>query len=486
MAVQSEACRHYVQSQGWQVREDLIFVDDGHSGGSLDRPAMMRMRKMIQQGLIDCVVVFKLDRLSRSVIDTVTLVLQEWEDLTHLKSAREPVDTTTAMGKQFFYMLVSYAEWERNVIRERMFGGKLRRAKEGRSPGMPMPYGYKKGPTPGTFEVVEDEAQVVRLVYTMAEEGVSVRQITLHLNKNGFASRKGAAWGTSMVSKMLHNPAYTGKLVWGRRRVNPRYGKAEGERKFREAEPHVVVEDSVIPAIVDQAQYDRVQLIMAGNKKIAPRAVGSEYLLTGLLKCGKCGRFMQFNGHKQWRYYRCGGKTQQKTCDAPAIPAEVLENTIIKMLRDRYASVVISEAEGSSGVQLGGEIERVEFAFQAVVEALERLESQERVINRDYRQERLTAEERRILLSEVVEEKRDLQLQQSYLLDRKQELRVRASIVEQQGRSLKEAAVWDSLPMLERKQVLRLFLDYIHAVRECKDHLVIEVTWRDAPNTLAP
>lgn len=97
---------------------------------------------------MDCVVVFKLDRLSRNVIDTVTLVLQEWEDLTHLKSAREPVDTTSAMGKQVFYMLVS----------ERMFGGKMRRAKEGRSPGFLAPYGYHKGPTPGTLALIDEEA----------------------------------------------------------------------------------------------------------------------------------------------------------------------------------------------------------------------------------------------------------------------------------------------------------------------------------------
>jgi len=486
LAVQSEACRHYVQSQGWQVREDLIFIDEGFSGGSLERPAMNRLRKMIQQGLVDCVVVFKLDRLSRSVIDTVTLVLQEWEDLTYLKSAREPVDTTTAMGKQFFYMLVSYAEWERNVIRERMFGGKLRRAKEGRSPGFPMPYGYKKGPTPGTLEVIEEQAQVVRLVYNMAEEGTSVRQITLHLNKNGFASRKGAPWGTSMVSKMLHNPAYTGKLVWGRRRANPRHGKAPGETKLKMADPHVVIEQSVIPAIVDQAQFDRVQMIMAGNKKIAPRAVGSEYLLTGLIKCGKCGRFMQYNGYQGWNYYRCGGKTGQQICDAPSIPAEALEDQILHLLRERYGASVVSEVETSGLSRIEAELEQLQMASSSVGQALERLEGQEKVINRDYRLEQITAEERRQLLTEVLEEKQTLLRQQSDLAQRDEDLRTRGLMMAQQARILSDEDAWSKIPMGERKQVLRIFIDQIKALRESKDHIVADVVWSDEPACQSP
>lgn len=481
LAVQSEACRHYVQSQGWQVREDLIFIDDGHSGGSLDRPALTRLRKMVQQDLIDCVVVFKLDRLSRSVIDTVTLVLQEWEDLTHLKSAREPVDTTTAMGKQFFYMLVSYAEWERNVIRERMFGGKLRRAKEGRSPGFPMPYGYKKGPTPGTLEVVDEEAQVVNLVYQMAEEGTSVRQITLHLNKNGFKSRKGAPWGTSMVSKMLHNPAYIGKLVWGRRRANPRHGKAPGETKFKTGDPHVVVEESVIPAIVDQQQFDRVQMIMAGNKKIAPRAVGSHYLLTGLIKCGKCGRFMQFNGYKHWTYYRCGGKTQQKICDAPSIPADALESTIIDLLRKRYASTVAGEVQNSGKNRSEAEFGKLTMALRSVAEALGRLESQEKVINRDYRQERLTAEERRQLLAEVLADKQLLLRQQADLAQLEQDLVARTRLIEEQTKYLSDARAWETIPVVEQKRILRLFIDQVEAFRDSEDHILVDITWRDEP-----
>jgi site-specific DNA recombinase len=82
LEVQQEGCKHYLLSQGWVVNEDLIFVDDGWSGGNLERPAMTRMRTLVRAGKVDCVVVFKLDRLSRSVIDMVNLVLEEWDGQT--------------------------------------------------------------------------------------------------------------------------------------------------------------------------------------------------------------------------------------------------------------------------------------------------------------------------------------------------------------------------------------------------------------------
>ena len=103
LEVQQEGCKHYILSQGWQVREDLIFIDDGYSGGNLVRPGMAKLRQMVQDGLIDCVVVYKLDRLSRSVLDTVTLVMEEWEGKAYLKSAKEPVDNSTPLGRQFFF-----------------------------------------------------------------------------------------------------------------------------------------------------------------------------------------------------------------------------------------------------------------------------------------------------------------------------------------------------------------------------------------------
>jgi site-specific DNA recombinase len=203
LEVQLEGCKHYIISQGWQVNEELIFIDDGYSGGNLLRPGMKKLRKAIQDEKVDCVVVFKLDRLSRSVRDTVNLVLDEWDGTTYLKSAREPVDTTTPMGKQFFYMLVSYAEWERSVIRERTYSGKIKRAKDGQNPGIRAPYGYKIGAVKGSFEIVEPEAKIVWYIFEKYAAGTGIISIVTDLNKQGIKNRSGGAWAFSTIAGLL-------------------------------------------------------------------------------------------------------------------------------------------------------------------------------------------------------------------------------------------------------------------------------------------
>jgi len=97
--VQTDGCSHFVKSQGWIVNPNLVFIDDGYSGGNLDRPALAKMRKQILAGQIDCVVTFKIDRLSRNVVDTVNLVLREWENRCYFKSAREAIDTSDPADK---------------------------------------------------------------------------------------------------------------------------------------------------------------------------------------------------------------------------------------------------------------------------------------------------------------------------------------------------------------------------------------------------
>jgi site-specific DNA recombinase len=470
-----EACKHYVASQGWLVRDDLLFIDDGHSGGSLDRPALSKLRRLVQAGEIDCVVVFKIDRLSRSVIDTVTLVLQEWEDLTYLKSAREPVDTTSAMGKQFFYMLVSYAEWERNIIRERMFSGKMRRAKEGRSPGFPAAYGYEKASTPGRLLLIEDEAAVVRLVFDLAEKGRTVRWITRYLNERGYRSRKGAPWGTSTVSKMLHNPIYTGKLVWGRTRINPRWKKAVGEARVKPADPYVEIESENFPAIVTPEQYERVQRLMAGNQKIQPAAIGSDHLLTGLLKCDKCGRAMQYNAYQHWAYYRCSKKQAQGLCDAPSVPAPLLEAEVVSALRERYEQLVHQLANAESSAD---EPQALEANIAAVTAQVTRLEAQEKRINQDYREQRLTADERRQLVAEVQAERGELLRVLADLNAELADVRDSKRVLAERMAVLDDMDLFRTLSADQQKHILRFFVKEIRAGKTEGGATSVTVIWK--------
>jgi site-specific DNA recombinase len=146
--VQLEACRAYLAGQGWPFNPGHIFIDEGVSGATLQRPALTRLREAVARGQVDCVVVYKLDRLSRSVVDVVKLVLDEWDGRCCVKSAREPIDTQTQAGK-------------------------LRRAQEGRNPGMPAAYGFRLGPA-GLPEPCEPEARVVGLIFRLYLAGLAL------------------------------------------------------------------------------------------------------------------------------------------------------------------------------------------------------------------------------------------------------------------------------------------------------------------------
>jgi site-specific DNA recombinase len=340
LSVQREACRHFILSQGWVYDEALLYVDDGYSGATLDRPALTALRRLARQGEVDCVVVYKLDRLSRSVLDTVKLVMEEWQGQVALKSAREAIDTATPMGRQVFYLLVSYAEWERNVIRERTASGKWRRAREGRNPGFGAAFGYRNTGQ-GRVAVDPAEAPVVKRVFDAALAGRSARQIAAALNQERVASRTGCGWSAATVAKLLRNPAYTGTLAYGRTAANPR---AEGPKRVRQAP--VVAVAGALPALVDAATFERVQAQLTARRPatMAPRAVAGGGLLSGVAVCGNCGAALTSHNRREGacRYYRCGAPAAKgaAACDGGFIPQEAVDEAVVAAVLQRYGGRV--------------------------------------------------------------------------------------------------------------------------------------------------
>lgn len=485
--VQMEGCKHYALSQGWNVNDDLIYIDDGYSGGSLDRPAMKRLREAVQAGQVECVITFKLDRLSRSVVDTVNLVLEEWEDLCHVKSAREPIDTTNHAGKMFFYMLVSYAEWERNVIRERTYSGRLKRAQEGRSPGLNAPYGYRIGEQAGTLEVVPEEAAVVKRIYQMYLDGYGMRTIFNTLNSEGVPFREGGLWQDSTIRNMLMNPIYAGHLVWGRRMTNPKYGKREGEKSRIISEEPLVTKEGAFPAIIDQKTWDRAQLVREtkpGPKRgTSGRAVSSRFLLTGLARC-KCGAAIigrEGTGKGTHTYYICSGKNSKggAHCDCGYINTEKVDEIAVKELRRLYGSKAKRERlMGIMKSELQRKLERLLPSLHQAEKALAKLHEQERELRNQYREKQLTLQEYR-------EFKADLEAEAGALSQRREDL---SQQVDETRRALRnhdqwEGVVaqideWETLTMPQRKNLLRIVCKSLTLFRKPRGpEIMFDAVW---------
>lgn len=487
LAVQQDGCQHYVLSQGWRVTPSLIYVDDGYSGGTLDRPKMDELRLAVKAGEVDCVVVYKIDRLSRSVMDTVNLVLAEWEGRTYLKSAREPIDTTTAMGKQFFYMLVSYAEWERAVIKERTFSGKLRRAKEGKNTGGPCPFGYRRTNQPGILEVDPEKAELVRRIFRMYLGEVGAYSIADTFNREGIPSPTGIKWQMNSILKMLRNEVYAGKLVYGKMTTNPRHQRDKSEPWYlKNADP--IRTEAQFPPLITEEEFERVQALLEKRNpnKTGVRALASDYLLTGMLRC-ECGGAMASHTslrgtNKLYSYYYCQNKKGRgaHSCSGGLIPQVDLDAQVEKKLEELLQGEeahqnFVSLRWASLEVQLK-ETEGRRRQAQAAVEALA---DHTKRLNRDYRSGALSAglydENRR----ELDEEALQLKAQVGHLE------RMERSLAQQlhERDSLREvfdlARRWKDLSMPQRKFVLRNVLDKVVAFKpQRSSDLAVQVVWR--------
>ncbi|HWI65057.1 MAG TPA: recombinase family protein [Symbiobacteriaceae bacterium] len=476
LEVQREACRAYIRSQGWELRDDLTFIDEGFSGGTLERPGLTRLRAAVQAGQAECVVVYKLDRLSRSVVDMVRLVLDEWDGRCHVKSAREPIDTLSHTGRLFFYQLMSFAEWERSVIRERTFAGKLRRAQEGKNPGITAAYGYRLGPD-GLPAVQANEARVVQLIFRLYLSGMGCTQIARHLAGLGHPSPAGRRWGSGQISRLLANPVYVGTLVYGKQTTSR-------GRKVRSERPHVVREGA-LPAIIDQATFAAVQQLKAqrpgvGRAQGSGRSLSSQSLLAGLLRC-PCGHAYCGNGgagaRAKYRYYYCAGAQAggPEACRAGRIRQDELDGLVAAALLEHVAQD--QHLAHRVGAELNRALAEARAAAQAAERDLARALEKEGRLKAMLLDGKLTAEEYRELRG-------DLSKQVSALRGRLEAAVVRcrdAEAVQVRG-DLSAVTEWESLALQERKRLVRQFISQVTAFRDrTAGSLELTIAWRFSP-----
>jgi site-specific DNA recombinase len=368
LETQRERCSLYVRSQGWAVNPDLIFVDDGFSGASLDRPALGRLRELIRAGQVDCVVTYAMDRLSRSVADTVQLVQDEWAGTCIYRSASQPISTEDGnpTGQLIFNVLASFAEFERALIRERTHSGLVRRAQQGMYPGTRVPpYGYRRD---GKGHLVIDSmapdgtlsgpAAVVRQMFELAVTGPAGHgptAIARALAAAGVPAPAGSTWWAHQVRLILQNPVYCGDLVYGRRRVNPahRRNKAATQRLCGQ-QPLAKVANAV-PAIVTREVWERAQrgfaLRAAGRAGAQAAGAGlqarNRSLLAGIARC-RCGGPLSifYDGRKQ-PFYRCSRNAtggEGCPCAPGVLPAGAVESAVSAAVLQRYGTAELRAA----------------------------------------------------------------------------------------------------------------------------------------------
>jgi DNA invertase Pin-like site-specific DNA recombinase len=206
---QRDKLEAYCYFKSWQMVEWI--EDAGFSGGNTNRPGLLGLLNAVRSGEVSVVLTYKADRLSRSLKDLLVLIEDELEPRgVAFVSATEDFNTNTASGKAFLSMLGTFAEFERNTIRERTLGGRKQKARSG---------GYAAGsPAIGYIAdgkqlvVSNDEAVVVRNIFLMHSEGYALRAIAEELNKSKVKTKRGGQWYASTVRYILENSKYQGVL----------------------------------------------------------------------------------------------------------------------------------------------------------------------------------------------------------------------------------------------------------------------------------
>lgn len=315
IGAQKERLDAYVKSQGWEIIS--YYVDEGISAKDTNRPELQRMIKTIEDGIIDVVLVYRLDRLTRSVLDLYQLLETFDKNGCHFKSATEVYDTTTAIGRLFITLVAALAQWERENLGERVRMGMTQKVREGEWHGSTPPIGYLN--VDGNLIINEEEAVIVRNIFKWyADEGLSDNKIAIKLNEMGIETKKGMGiWRENRVRYILRNPTYCGHLHW-----NVRVNKDQ----------YFLVKDAV-PKIIDEETFENAQSVRKARSSVHPRVATSKHIFSGSLRCARCGASMK--GHKkkdskgrEYRSYRCINRYAKK-CDMPLIAETILEKAFM-------------------------------------------------------------------------------------------------------------------------------------------------------------
>jgi DNA invertase Pin-like site-specific DNA recombinase len=321
---QRDACEGYIRSQahaGWRVVPEA-YDDGGFTGANIERPAFQRLLADAEAGRIDVVVVHRVDRLSRSLLDFAAVMDRFNRHGVAFVSVTQNFSTASAMGRLTLNMLMSFAEFEREMICERTRDKIAASRRRGKWTGGRLPYGYavrdKK------LVVNRVEALVVKEAFYAYLATRSLLGVIRALNEKGCAPRTQTArrkgWRTDHVLRMLRSPVYAGLLESG------------GE--LHEAEHE---------ALVPRETWERVQALLGArhdDSKPEARTRNPGYLLVGLLRCGSCGAAMTpatARAHgKQYRYYRCATRDKQgrNACPSRPLPAQALEGFVVDRIRE--------------------------------------------------------------------------------------------------------------------------------------------------------
>lgn len=325
---QRDSCENYIRSQeglGWVCLPNR-YDDGGFTGGNMDRPALQRLIADIAGGKVDCVVVYKVDRLSRSLMDFSKMMDHFEKQEVSFVSVTQHFNTTSSMGRLTLNILLSFAQFEREIISERTRDKMAAARRRGKWAGGTPPLGYDA--VNSRLVVNELEADRIREIFRLYLDRRSLLEVVKELNHRGWVTKRwttkagkvrgGVPFDKNNLYYLLRNVLYIGKVCY--------------QDEIYAGEHEGIVES----AVFEQVQQ---QLMRHGKSGGLGTRVKNGGILSRLIRCHACGCAMTHTftarGSKRYRYYVClhAQKRGYDTCPAPSVPAEALERFVVDQIR---------------------------------------------------------------------------------------------------------------------------------------------------------
>lgn len=372
---QDRVCRDWCRANGHQVV--AVYIDRATSA-SKDTEKRVQFLKMIDDSHdrgFDAVVVYSLSRFARDRFDAAVYRAELKKSGVKVFSATEGI-TDSPESIILEAVLEGFAEYEAKELARKVRRGMHESAEKGNSTGGIIPLGYKS--VDKKLVVDEAGAQIVREAFDLYANGSSVAEIVRRFNEKGYRTSRGHCFTSNSFGTIFHQKKYIGVLEYAD-----------------------VVNEGGIPAIVDRETFDKVQQRLAKNKTAPARGKAkTDYLLSGKIYCGHCGRPMTGDTGRSsttanYHYYVCSGRKRFHDCKMKAVPKELIEDFVVNEIFNAFTPEVISEladlvveenerllAEDGVIIQLLARIKEIDHDIDALTRALAKMPESEAVPRR--------------------------------------------------------------------------------------------------------
>lgn len=359
---QIEFCKGEVTGESYKV-----YIDKGYSGKNIDRPAFQELLSDIKAGRVNRVIVYRLDRISRSVLDFANLIEVFQRNGVDFVSTMEKFDTSTPIGKAMLMIVMIFAQLERETIQQRVIDAYSSRSKRGFYMGGRVPFGFEltettiDGVRTKMYKPIEQEAEVVRLIFSMyAKPQASFGDVMRYLEEKGIRKRDGKLFNRSRLRDLIINPAYV-KADY----QLYEFFKAQGTNIVNNTEDFIGVNGAYLysgdnlkrktislvghtlvlaphEGLVDSDLWIKCRSKCLNNQSVARPVKAKATWLAGKIKCAGCGYALTTKIYKcktksDNRYYLCTNKYHAGGCRFGSLDADAVDEIVFKEMQKKSA-----------------------------------------------------------------------------------------------------------------------------------------------------